>query len=96
MENHADGQPWSIPFRAVNTNEVNTDISAGSEQAVPDRSHLKVGDTVGFRDRQNQEKYGRVIGLSQKTATTQTSNHERWRVAYKFLFRVIEGEGAGT
>ena len=91
VENQHDHQRWSIPFGAVNIDGVETDIrAAAAEQRALDRSRLKVGDAVGFRDRQNQDKYGRVVGLNQKTATILTSDNQKWRVAYQFLFPVIE------
>ncbi|HEV7373548.1 MAG TPA: hypothetical protein VGN95_02435 [Pyrinomonadaceae bacterium] len=90
VENRDNKARWSIPFGAVNIDGVETDIRAVAEQRAIDRSRLKVGDAVGFRDRQNQDKYGRVVGLNQKTATILTSDHQKWRVAYQFLFPVIE------
>ena len=90
VENRQDLERWSIPFGAVNIDGVETDIRAGAEQRAIDRSRLKVGDAVGFRDRQNQDKYGRVVALNQKTATILTSDNQKWRVAYQFLFPVIE------
>jgi hypothetical protein len=90
VENRHDKERWSIPFGAVNLDRVETDIRAGTEQRAIDRSQLKVGDAIGFRDRQNQDKYGRVVGLNQKTATILTSDQQKWRVAYQFLFPVIE------
>src|SRR5215218_8357981 len=51
VENRQDGELWSSPFGAVNIGGVKTDIGVGF--AGPhglDRSRLKVGDMVGFRD----------------------------------------------
>jgi hypothetical protein len=91
VENERDGELWSIPFGAVNLEGVETDIGGfAAGQHGLDRSRLKVGDAVGFRNRQNQDKYGRVLALNQKTATILTSDQQRWRVAYQFLFPVIE------
>lgn len=92
VENRRDGKLWSIPFGAVNVEGVDADLRVGT--AGPqglDRSRLKVGDAVGFRDRQNQDMYGRVLALNQKTATILTGDGQRWRVAYQFLFPVIDG-----
>jgi transcription termination factor Rho len=90
VENRHDNQRWSIPFGAVNIDGVDTDIRAvATEPQALDRSRLKVGDAVGFRDRQNQDKYGRVVALNQKTATIITQDNQKWRVAYQFLFPVI-------
>jgi len=90
VENRQDLERWSIPFGAVNIDRVETDIRADAEQQTLDRSRLKVGDAVGFRDRQNQDKYGQVVALNQKTATILTQDNQKWRVAYQFLFPVIE------
>ena len=34
-----------------------------------DKSQLKVGDMVGFQDNHNNDLYGKIIRLNQKTAT---------------------------
>lgn len=67
VENRQDGELWSIPFGAVNTEGVETDIRVGV--AGPrglDRSRLKVGDAVGFRDWQSRDRYGRVLALNRR------------------------------
>lgn len=93
VENRHDQKLWSIPFGAVNVEGVETDIRAVMAEPVGlDRSRLKVGEAVGFRDRQNQDKYGRVVALNQKTATVLTGDQQRWRVAYQFLFPVIDSD----
>jgi hypothetical protein len=75
----------------VNIDGVETDIRAvAPEHRALNRSRLKVGDAVGFRDRQNQDKYGRVVALNQKTATILTKDNQKWRVAYQFLSPVID------
>jgi hypothetical protein len=82
----------SIPFGVVNLDGVETDIRAvAAEQRALERSRLKVGDAVGFRDRQNQDNYGQVVALNQKTATIFTTDNQKWRVAYQFLFPMIDG-----
>lgn len=59
VENQQDNARWSIPFAAVNVDGVETDIRSNSVEAqVLDRIRLKVGDPVGFRDRQNRDRYG--------------------------------------
>lgn len=90
VENRKDLERWSIPFGAVNIEGVETDIRTAAAQQALGRSRLKVADTVGFRDRQNQDRYGQVLALNQKTATILTSDQQRGRVAYQFLFPVID------
>ena len=91
VENRQDKKRWSIPFGAVNIDGVETNIRAGvAEPQGLNRSRLKVGDRVGFRNRQNQDRYGQVMALNPKTATILTIDQQRWRVAYQFLFPVID------
>lgn len=90
IENQHDKERWSIPFGAVNIEEVETELSAAAAPQGLERSRLKVGDAVGFRDRQNQDRYGQVLALNPKTVTILTRDQQRWRVAYQFLFPVID------
>ena len=90
IENQHDKERWSIPFGAVNIEEVETDLRTAVAPQGLERSRLKVGDAVGFRDRQNQDRYGQVLALNPKTVTILTRDQQRWRVAYQFLFPVID------
>jgi hypothetical protein len=90
VENLADRRAWLIPFCAVNLDAVPTDLRTEPGHKKLDRNSLKVGDQIGFRDRQSQDKYGQVIALNQKTATIITSDRQKWRVGYNLLFPVIE------
>ena len=75
----------------VNLENVETDIQINAKSKGVERSQLKVGDLVGFVDKQNQEKYGYITGLNQKTVSILVNDREHWRVAYSFLFPIIEG-----
>ena len=55
-----------------------------------DKSQLKVGDMVGFQDNQNNDVYGKIIRLNQKTATIKTNTNSEWRVGYEWLYEVID------
>jgi len=90
VENRHDHTRWSIPFGAVNVDQVETDLRTAAAPQGLERSRLKVGDAVGFRDRQNQDRYGQVLALNPKTVTILTRDQQRWRVAYQFLFPVID------
>jgi hypothetical protein len=84
-----DGRKWDIPLYYVNLDNKNTDI-IGPSGAGLDKSQLKVGDMVGFQDNQNNDLNGNIIRLNQKTATIKTTANTIWRVAYEFLYMVIE------
>ena len=95
VENTHDHQRWSVPFCSVNLAGVDTDIRSPANQNGLDKSQLKIGDQVGFRDRQNNELYGQVIRLNRKTATVLVGDASKWRVAYSLLFPIVDGERAG-
>ncbi|MDJ0702652.1 MAG: hypothetical protein QNJ46_05170 [Leptolyngbyaceae cyanobacterium MO_188.B28] len=89
VQNKHDGERWNIRFCAVNLDQAETDIQAISGKQTFDRSEFKVGDRVGFYDRQNQERYGKIIRLNQKTVTLDCQG-SKWRVSYSFLFKIID------
>lgn len=91
IRDNADGKRWRLPLYMVNLEGINPDIHAARDQQGLDKNRLKVGETVGYRSRQNQEVYGTVLQLNPKTATVLTSTGERWRVPYALLFKVMEG-----
>ena len=87
-----DGKRWNIPFYYINLADVDTDIRPKSQQAVISKAALKVGDKVGFKNKDYEDIYGEVIRLNQKTATIQVDMQNQWRVSYSFLFPVLDGE----
>ena len=89
----ADGKRWSIPFYAINLAGVDTDIHPHHGQKRLDNNQLKVGESVGFHDREHRERYGTILQLNQKTASILTTEGTRWRVAYSLLFKVMDTEG---
>jgi hypothetical protein len=91
VKNSHDQQQWTIPVYWVNLDEVNTDISVSPRMGL-DKSQLRVGDIVGFQDKQNNDLHGEVIRLNQKTATIRTNANTEWRVGYEWLYLVIDGE----
>ena len=93
VENCHDKKLWNIPFYWVNLDQVDTDIALSSKRGI-EKSHLKVGDMVGFQDKHNNDVYGKVIRLNQKTASIITNDNAKWRVSYGFLYFVIDGEPA--
>jgi len=94
VEHIDDRRRWDIPFYFVNIDAVDTDIRTSSHKEGIEKSQLKVGDEVGFLDRENNELYGEVIKLNQKTASLLVNKRARWRVPYRLLFPVINGEKA--
>ncbi len=88
VRNIDDGVRWTIPYYFINVQEIDTTIvGAGSRQGL-DRNEEKVGDRVGFLDRDNNEQYGDVTRLNQKTVTV-NCGRATWRVSYNLLFKVL-------
>ena len=56
------------------------------------RNEVALGDVVGFVDRDQQQRTGKIIRLNDKTVTLQC-DHTQWRVAYSFLHRVVDVDG---
>lgn len=90
IRNLADGKPWTIPFYLIDMEGQDVAIAARKRQAL-DRNSLRVGDRVGFKDRQGLERFGQVVKLNPKTASVQV-DAMRWRVGYSLLVPVIDGD----
>lgn len=88
VENLEDHEEWSSPYYALNIHGANVTITENVQEGLG-RNEVAVGDQVGFFDRDGNERYGKVIRLNQKTVTLDCHGH-KWRVAYSFLFKVID------
>lgn len=88
IQNLHDGKRWLVPYYVINIHKVETAISSSAHKAGMDRNELGVGDWVGFVDRDQQEQYGRVLRLNQKTVTLQ-GQQLQWWVSYSLLFKVL-------
>jgi hypothetical protein len=89
-----DQAQWTIPLYFVNMDRVNTDIISSPEKGL-DKTQLKIGDMVGFQDKDHDDLHGEIIRLNQKTATIMTGTKGRWRVAYEYLYLIYDIEQAG-
>ena len=69
MQHIEDNARWTIPYYYDNLQKNNTDISLVHKESGRQRNEVKVGDKVGFIDRNNIEQYGDVIRLNPKTVT---------------------------
>ena len=94
VERNDNQERWDIPFYWVNLEDVETDPPFLPNQVGLDKSQVRVGDRVGFENREGEVLYGEVIRLNRKTVTLVVDGEGQWRVAYSFLFPVIEGQEA--
>jgi hypothetical protein len=90
VENLYDRERWSIPYYAINIHGADASIAEHVQEGLG-RNEVAVGEQVGFFDRDGNERYGTIIRLNQKTVTLDCDNN-KWRVSYKFLFRIVSLE----
>lgn len=83
-----DGRRWLIPYVAINLDGADVQIREQPRQGLG-RNEVAVGDMLGFVDRNQQQRSGRVIRLNDKTVTL-LCDSQQWRVAYFFLHRVMD------
>lgn len=88
VRNIVDGESWSIPYYFINIHNVDTSIVGEVGNVGLGRNEVKVSDLVGFMDKGNNEKYGVVVRLNQKTVSLDCGD-EKWRVSYSCLFKVV-------
>ena len=88
------GSRYTLPMSWINVE--NADVALGSRRVDRGiaRSDLRVGDRVGFRDRDNVTHYGKVIRRNPKSATLLVDSGLEWRVSYGLLFDIIDGQPA--
>lgn len=91
VENLHDRRRWNLAFFYINIDKRDATIRVNPKKGI-DRNTLKVGDSVGFQDRNNNELVGKVTKLNQKTASLIVNHSERWKVHYSYLYPVIDVE----
>lgn len=85
-----DGKRWLIPYVAINLDGTDVQIREQPRHGLG-RNEVAVGDVVGFVDRDQQQRSGRIIRLNDKTVTL-ICGQQQWRVAYAFLHRVVDAD----
>jgi len=79
---------WLISYAAINLDGADVEIREQPKQGLG-RNAVAVGDIVGFVDRHQQQRSGRIIRLNDKTVTL-LCGQQQWRVAYGLLHRVVD------
>jgi hypothetical protein len=82
-----DARRWLISYAAVNLDGTDVEIRENKPQGLG-RNEVAMGDVVGFVDRDQSQRTGKIIRLNDKTVTLQCDTGQ-WRVAYAFLHRVV-------
>lgn len=79
---------WLISYAAINLDGADVEIRERPKRGLG-RNEVAIGDVVGFVDREQQQRSGRIVRLNDKTVTLLCGN-QQWRVAYALLHRVVE------
>lgn len=82
------GQYWVIPYAAINLEGADVRIRESGKPGLS-RHEVVVGDTVGFLDKEQRQRQGRVVRLNDKTVTL-LCDEQKWRVSYTLLHRVLD------
>ena len=88
-----DPKRWLISYAAINLDGADVQIRENKAQGLG-RNEVAIGDVVGFLDRDQQQRIGKIIRLNDKTVSLQIGNAQ-WRVAYAYLHRVVDAEIGG-
>lgn len=86
----ADARRWLISYAAINLDGSDVQIRENKPQGLG-RNEVAIGDVVGFVDRDQNQRTGKVIRLNDKTVSLQCDGAQ-WRVAYAFLHRVLDAD----
>ena len=84
-----DGRRWLIDYTCNNVDGVDIQVREQPTRGLG-RNEVRVGDILGFIDRDGRERSGKVIRLNDKTVSLQVDAGQ-WRVAYSLLHPVING-----
>jgi hypothetical protein len=86
----SDARRWLISYAAINLDGTDVHIRENKAQGLG-RNEVSLGDVVGFVDRDQNQRTGKVIRLNDKTVTLQCGAAQ-WRVAYAYLHRVVDAD----
>lgn len=83
---------WLISYAAINLDGADVEVREQPRLGLG-RNEVAVGDRVGFVDRHQRERAGRVLRLNDKTVTL-LCDGQQWRVDYSLLHRIVDGQAA--
>ena len=85
-----DARRWLISYAAINLDGTDVHIRENKSHGLG-RNEVSLGDVVGFVDRDQNQRTGKIIRLNDKTVTL-LCGAAQWRVAYAFLHRVVDAD----
>ena len=94
VQNKDDRKRWNIPFYMINVDDIPVDICRQNQVTGMDRHEIRIGDMVGFKDRDNNNRRGKVIRINPKTVTLFVEPNQKWRISYSMLHPIIDSHKA--
>ena len=85
-----DARRWLISYAAINLDGSDVQIRERKAQGLG-RNEVAIGYVVGFVDRDQNQRTGKIIRLNDKTVSLQCGGTQ-WRVAYAYLHRVVDAD----
>lgn len=83
---------WLISYAAINLDGADVNIREKPQQGLG-RNEVARGDIVGFIDRNQQQRSGRIVRLNDKTVSLMCGQ-QQWRVTYGLLHRVVDSSAS--
>ncbi len=80
---------WLVAYAAINLDGADIEIRDQPVKGLG-RNSVAIGEVVGFVDKHQQQRSGRIVRLNDKTVTIQVGP-QQWRVSYALLHRVVDG-----
>ena len=85
-----DARRWLISYAAINLDGSDVQIRESKTQGLG-RNEVAIGDVVGFVDRDQNQRTGKINRLNDKTVSLRCGGSQ-WRVAYAYLHRVVDAD----
>ena len=85
-----DARRWLISYAAINLDGSDVQIRESKTQGLG-RNVVAIGDVVGFVDRDQNQRTGKINRLNDKTVSLRCGGSQ-WRVAYAYLHRVVDAD----
>jgi len=89
---HDKNKEFIIPYYMLNVNDTDVEIYRTKNTDSLTANILKVGDCVGFNNKDGESIIGFIKRINHKTVTLKTSTGHQWRVSYSLLYRIHDAE----
>ena len=87
----SDESLWNILYASINMDNADININTSQEYGLK-KNQISISETLKFLDNDNNQRYGKVIRLNQKSVTLLVNN-EKWRVGYGLLSKHTDING---